>query len=220
MGALRRWVDRKRLKDVRYRFLFDVPPSDEAVSLDCETTGLDTRTDEIITVAAIPIRGRRILTSERFEATAHTERKSPVAAIKVHQLLDADTKQGRPIREIIAELLRFIGPRPIVGYYTEFDVKMISRPARALIGIGLPNQAIDVSTLYYDRKYGHRWEDGPIDLSFAAILRDLNIPMHGQHDAFNDALMTAMIYVQLRDMAERGLRIPRDRPADAISVGR
>jgi DNA polymerase III subunit epsilon len=30
-----------------------------------------------------------------------------------------------------------------------------------------------------------------------------------QHDAFNDALMTAMMYVQLRDMQERGVEISR-----------
>jgi hypothetical protein len=50
-----------------------------------------------------------------------------------------------------------------------------------------------------------------IDLSFAAILRDLNIPPLAQHDGFNDTLMTAMMYVALRDIKERGVRIPRSR---------
>ena len=50
-----------------------------------------------------------------------------------------------------------------------------------------------------------------IDLSFAAMLKDLGIPPLAQHDAFNDALMTAMMYVALRDMKERGVRIARPR---------
>lgn len=211
LRALRRRLDQARLADPRFRLLFEPPPADEAVALDCETTGLDRRSDEIITLAAIRIRGTRILTSERFEATAVTTRKSPPEAIKVHRLLDADTRQARPIGAITEDFLRFLGPRPIVGYYTEFDVAMLNRPVRSLIGIGLPNRVIDVSGLYYDLKYGHRWDETPIDLSFGNILRDLRIPALGQHDAFNDALMTAMIYVQLRDMAERGMRIPRDR---------
>jgi hypothetical protein len=41
-------------------------------------------------------------------------------------------------------------------------------------------------------------------LRFAAILSDLGLPALDQHDAFNDALMTAMMYVQLRDMLDRG----------------
>jgi len=35
-------------------------------------------------------------------------------------------------------------------------------------------------------------------LSFDAILEDLNLPKLGKHDAFNDALMTAMMYLKLK----------------------
>ena len=210
--ALRRLYDRARLADPAYRFLFEAAPPDEAVALDCETTGLDPRRDEIVTVAAIPIRGTRILTSARFEAVALTARKSPPEAIKVHRILDADTRAGRPMAAIIPELLRFIGARPIVGYYTAFDVAMLDRYVERQIGIRLPNPVIDVSTLYYDRRYRHDWGHLTIDLSFARILRDLGIPALDQHDAFNDALMTAMMYLQLRDMAARGARIQRAGP--------
>jgi DNA polymerase-3 subunit epsilon len=60
-----------------------------------------------------------------------------------------------------------------------------------------------------------------IDLRFAAILQDLRIPPLEQHIAFNDALMAAMAYLQLRDMKARGQRIPRGRlrPAPAPTGG-
>jgi DNA polymerase-3 subunit epsilon len=35
--------------------------------------------------------------------------------------------------------------------------------------------------------------------------------MLDQHDAYSDALMTAMIYLALRDREARGARIPRQR---------
>ncbi len=68
---------------------------------------------------------------------------------------------------------------------------------------------IEVSKLYYDRKYGDAPPNTRIDLSFASMLKDINIPALAEHDAFNDALMTAMMYVALRDMKQRGIRIPR-----------
>ncbi|WP_336491898.1 exonuclease domain-containing protein [Methylobacterium nigriterrae] len=68
LRRVRRAIDRARLADPRYAFLFDDAPPDEVVAVDCETTGLDPRKNEIITIAATRIRGERILTSERFEA--------------------------------------------------------------------------------------------------------------------------------------------------------
>ena len=51
------------------------------------------------------------------------------------------------------------------------------------------------------------------------MLQDLNIPPLAQHDAFNDALMTAMAYVQLRDMTKRGARIARMRAGAVLDLG-
>jgi len=48
------------------------------------------------------------------------------------------------------------------------------------------------------------------------MLNDLGIPPLAQHDAFNDALMTAMMYIVLRDWKERGVRIARPRTGGAI----
>jgi DNA polymerase-3 subunit epsilon len=65
--------------------------------------------------------------------------------------------------------------------------------------------------MYYDRKYGDAPPGTQIDLTFANILRDLNLPLFNQHDAFSDALMTAMIYVSLKDYNARDIRIARPR---------
>ena len=41
-------------------------------------------------------------------------------------------------------------------------------------------------------------------------------PALAQHDAFDDALMTAMMFVQLRDLAARGVKIPRLQRTTAV----
>jgi len=40
--------------------------------------------------------------------------------------------------------------------------------------------------------------DGIIDLRFDSIMKDLGLPIFGKHDAINDAIMTAMMYVKLK----------------------
>jgi DNA polymerase III subunit epsilon len=116
-----------------------------------------------------------------------------------------------PIRKILRDFLYFIGSRPLVGYYLEFDMNMIDKHVLPFIQIGLPNRRIEVSEMYYNRKYGNAPPGTTVDLRFVSILKDLGLPNLGQHDALSDALMTAMIYIMLRDMKKRGVYIPRDR---------
>jgi DNA polymerase-3 subunit epsilon len=209
--ALKRLFHQASIGDQSYRFMFRPGPPDEAVAFDCETTGLDVRRDDIISIAAIRIRGNRILTSERFEAVVRPEARMQADAIKVHRLRAMDVGSGERIQAIIPRFLHFIEGRPLVGYYVGFDVRMVDKCLRGLIGIELPNRLIEVSKLYYERKYGDAPPGTTVDLSFAAIMHDLDLPALDQHDAFNDALMTAMMYLRLRDMKQRGIRIPRTR---------
>jgi len=215
--AIKRLLHQATISDQSYRFMFKGGPADEVVAIDCETTGLKVRTDDVIAIAAIKIRGNRILASEHFEAVAHPDSDMRAEAIKVHRLRQSDVEQAPIIWKVIPRLLHFIGGRPLVGYYVDFDIAMLNKYILPLVGIELPNKRIEVSKLYYERKYGDAPPNTEIDLSFAAIQRDLGIPALAQHEAFNDALMTAMMFVELRDLAERGVRIARQKTAPVFN---
>jgi DNA polymerase III subunit epsilon len=209
--ALRRLVDRIVLRDKQFRFLFRDQETDEAVSLDCETTGFDPWIDEIVSIAAIPIRGSRILTSEAYSALLRPEATMSARSIRVHQLREKDVERGRPMQDVLPELLHFIGSRPLVGYWIDFDVRMLDKYLIDWLNIHLPNRRFDVSKLYYNRKYSNAPPGARVDLSLASIRRDLHLPTLPQHDAFNDALSAAQMYVILKDMVRRGVHIRRDR---------
>ncbi|MDN5001778.1 3'-5' exonuclease [Bradyrhizobium sp. GCM10027634] len=215
--AIKRLLHQATLSDQSYRFMFGRAPDDEFVVIDCETTGLNVRTDDVVAIAAIKIRGNRILTSARFEAIVHPDRELGAEAIRIHHLRKSDVEAAPIVWKVLPSFLHFIGPRPLIGYYVDFDIAMLNKYILPLVGIELPNERIEVSRLYYDRKYGDAPPNTSVDLSFAAMLRDLSIPPLGQHDAFNDALMTAMMFVQLRDLTERGVRIPRQRTSPVFN---
>jgi len=208
-GRLGHLIKRFGLTDQSYRFLFEAEPGNEAISLDCETTGFDPWVDEIISVAAIRVVGRRIQASSAFRALVRPDAAIRPASIKVHQLREVDVAGARPMSEVLPELLRFIGSRPLVGYWIDFDVRMLDKYLLAMINTRLPNRRIDVSNLYYDRKFGSAPPGTRIDLRYATILADLALPARAQHDAFEDALGAAESYLVLEDMRERGARLPR-----------
>jgi DNA polymerase-3 subunit epsilon len=219
---MRRWlrsrIDRLLLADQSYAFLFEPDRSGEVVSLDCETTGFNPLADDVISIAAVKIRNRRILASEAFRAVIRPGAPMEASAIKVHQLREQDVAQGLTIREVLPDFLRFIGSRPLVGYWIAFDVKMLNKYLFSLLNIHLPNRLIDVSKLYYDRKFGAAPPGTRIDLRYATILADLALPVRAQHDAFEDALGAAEAYLVLEDMRERGVRLPRRVPIGQSSI--
>jgi len=194
------------LADARYRFMWDTPPPDEWVALDCETTGLNTRSDEIIAISAVRIQGDRILTSQRLELLVRPEGAVPADSIRVHRLRGQDVAGGLPAQEAVQQLLHFIGSRPLVGYYLEFDVAMLNRVLFPMLGVRLPQPQIEVSALYYDYKFrqldAHQ-KDRSIDLRFATLMHDLDLPEREAHNALNDAVMAALAFTKLRHLLGR-----------------
>ena len=210
---MQRWLRnlfyRASLSNHDYRFLFESGPLGEVVVLDCETTGLNTRIDEVIALAAIIIRGNHIATSSAFRALIRSDKAPTQESIKVHHLRIGDVAQGRLMHDVLPEFLHFVGGRPVVGYYIDFDIRMLDKYVVRYIGTKLPNRRIDVSEIYFALKYRVAPPDTVFDLRFQSMMTDLKIPALGQHDAFNDALMAAMMYVQLSDMYSRGVKIVR-----------
>lgn len=190
---------RAALKDKCYDFLFDEAPVGEVVVFDTETTGLNPRKDEILSIGAVIVKDNKILTSEKFELFVKPSKDINEISIKIHQLRNIDLQSACEPKDAIAQFLHFIGARPLVGYYIEFDVKMVNKYIKPLIGVSLPNPQIEVSGIYHDKKM-KRIPDGTIDLRFDSIMKDLGLPIFGKHDALNDAVMTAMMYVKLQNI--------------------
>lgn len=211
---MRWWAALKRewliyhLGDPFYRFMFDPAPDNEWVALDCETTGLNVRSDEIISIGAVRIVGNRIMTSERLELLVRPERGVSPESVRIHRLRERDLAQGLPVEEAMKRLMHFIGSRPLVGYYLEFDVAMLNRAIWPILGQGLPQARIEVSGLYYDYKFKQlqahqRQGNVDIDLRFATMMTDLGLPLRDAHDALNDAVMAGLAFVKLRQLQSK-----------------
>lgn len=208
LAQWRRARQRRRLADLSLAFVLDEPPPGEWVTLDCETTGLDRRRDEIISIGAVRIVGDRLLTSERLELLVQPERGVSPESVRIHRLRSKDVALGLPAPEAVRRLLHFIGSRPLVGYYLEFDVAMLNRIARPLLGMPLPQQTIEVSALYHDYKFRQlppyqQHDNAGIDLRFASMMRDLDLPLRDAHDALNDAVMAGLAFIKLRELMKK-----------------
>ena len=202
-ARLRRQWKLYHLGEPEFAFMFEPPPPGEWVALDCETTGLNPRTDEIVSIGAVRIVGERILTSERLELLVRPQKGVRADSVRIHRLRSKDLEDGLECREAMHRLLHFIGSRPLVGYYLEFDVAMLNRALAPLLGTGLPQQQVEISGMYYDYKlaqiqYQAHLGSPQIDLRFDTLMQDLGLPQRDAHDALNDAVMAALAFIKLR----------------------
>ena len=162
--------------DPDHGFLLSEEDTGEVVAIHCEATSYDADKADLRTLAAVRIRGNRILTSQHL-ALSFWPTEPPEPAL--------------------GQFLRLIGNRPLVGYYLDFTVGLIDRLVQPMIGIPLPNERIEVSSLYYESRLKVPGKNA-LDLRLDSIVRALDLPERGGEDAYSNALASAMVYLRLK----------------------
>jgi DNA polymerase-3 subunit epsilon len=160
------------------------------VCLDCETTGLDPKCDQIIEVAL----SRFSLTEvfAEYESLVDPNCIIPDSSIEIHHITQ-EMVMGKPkIKEIIPDLLNFIGNDIIVGHGIGFDIEIIACAAdQAGISHRLrSNRTLD--TLRMARLYG----ESPNN-SLEQLRQHFNIQFEGAHRAMSDVIVNCEVFKYL-----------------------
>lgn len=189
LRGLRRW----------WRSLASVSPYDEPelVSLDLETTSLDPRSAEILSIAAVPVRDRQVLLSERFERTVRANAAVDPEAVKYHRLLPADVEHGLPARQAVTEFVEWLGDRPLLGYCIGFDCMMLEKAAQWGGGGLLDGRRFDIREIYRRRMLQRNPDDHPSQ-ALDDILAALDVPSISRHTAVGDATAVALAFLRLK----------------------
>jgi DNA polymerase-3 subunit epsilon len=205
LRGLRRW----------WRSLASVSPYDEPelVSLDLETTSLDPKSAEILSIAAVPVRGRQVVLSERFERIVRADAAVvDREAVKYHRLLPSDLEHGVPPRQAVTEFVGWLGERPLLGYCIGFDCMMLERAAQWAGGGLLEGRRFDIREIYRRRMLQRNPDDHPSQ-ALDEILAALEVPPVGRHTAVGDATAVALAFLVLKYAKARPA--PRRAPAGA-----
>ncbi len=192
----RLWYQRQH-KKTEHAPLFQRYQGDELVSLDCETTSLDPNRAELVTIAATKIKANQILTSQSLSITLRAPGSLDGNSVAIHRLRHQDLHHGEEIIDALKQLLDFIGNRPIVGYHIQYDKQILDRYFQRYFHFPLPNRIVEVSYLYQQR-LERMLPNAYCDLSLDSMSKQLNLPLPERHDAMQDAIAAALIYVRLK----------------------
>ena len=179
------------------------PPEDaDIVALDVETTGLDPTSADVISIGAVPIHGRRVGLSDRFEAVLRHDAPTHEGSVRIHRLRAVDLERGLPPAQAMERFRDWLGDRPILGYCVDFDRAALDRAFRLGKLPPLDVEAYDLRRLFMlHRQRGRRHGDEQHDRELPdldGILEAVGIPALGRHTAVGDAVATALAYIALR----------------------
>ncbi|MGY0612650.1 MULTISPECIES: exonuclease domain-containing protein [unclassified Luteimonas] len=197
MRAFRRWLLKRKAGDGEWAALLRPAPPGEWVSLDLETTGLDPKQDHILSLAAVPVRDGRVVTSERFERRIRADRAFGIESIRHHRITPDEAAEGVAVTAAVRDFLHWLEGRTLLGYNLSFDLAMLSPHVRALTGFSLPNPRADLADAFAARERRAQ-PNAPPNLDFQHIAGDLGVPLLDRHSALGDAVTVGLCWLALQ----------------------
>jgi DNA polymerase III epsilon subunit family exonuclease len=102
-------------------FASDTDAKRELVVIDVETTGTDPKMTDLVEVAAVKVKGTKIV--DRWSTFVNPGR--PIVGNQMHGITDKDVKGAPSPKEAADQLLAFVGDAKVVGHNVGFDLGFI-----------------------------------------------------------------------------------------------
>lgn len=163
------------------------------VVFDCETTGLNTKTDRILSIGAIVIENEKIKIANHFSVFLKQDffRKESVA---IHGIRKEGDEEKFVEAEAIIQFLDFIKNATLVGHHANFDIEMINQALNRLEAGKLKNQYMDTDIMYQKLKYYPSEQHTSLD----ELCDVFKIRKTERHTASGDAYITALLFLKLK----------------------
>ncbi|WP_299704260.1 exonuclease domain-containing protein [uncultured Pontibacter sp.] len=178
----------------------------EFVVFDTETTGLDRRTDKVLSIGAIKVSGLQVLVSDTFECLVQQEGAPSTKSAEVHGLLSKELETGITEREAVEGFVDFIGNAILVGQHVDFDIAMVNQMLkRQGIKGKLRNRSVDTAHLAIrlERRHADNHTLKNAEYSLDALCERYNLPTDDRHTASGDAFATALLLLKLLSLAKK-----------------
>lgn len=167
-------------------------------SLDFETTGLDYRRDAVVSFGVVPVRHARVVVGEGVHQLVSPGVPASPSSMRIHHLLPKDLA-GAPDLATARETLRAtLEGRFLLAWFADLEVAFLARTF-GTSRRGWRRRTIDVRRLVI------ALEGLPADTrgTLGGTAERFGVPVASPHDALDDALVTAQLFLVVAARLER-----------------
>ncbi|MFH7325668.1 PolC-type DNA polymerase III [Desulfurivibrio sp. C05AmB] len=188
----------------------------EFVVFDTELTGLNRQRDEIVSIGAVRIRDLRIMVGDTFYVRVKPPKALPKDSTLIHRITPQQIEEAPSLAAILPSFISYCGRSLLVGHYVGLDVAFLNQACRRYYGAPVSNPCLDTMRLaqtYTEMQWRDYHDRFRMDLSFnlAALTSQYGLPRFTHHDAYEDALQTAYLFIFLvKKMHSQGIVTLKD----------
>lgn len=198
------------------------------LALDIETTGLDPRSDRVLSLGWVPVDGGSIVLGGARRFVVRDDGGAGVGdagrgggpggpgepggdgvgqSATVHGLTDDALAAGVPLADAVAALLEALAGRALLAHFARIETGFVAAACERLWGASPAFAVVDTFDLE-QRALGGRWgqHHQPGALRLWAARERRGLPVYPAHEALTDALACAELYLAQR--AELAARSP------------
>jgi DNA polymerase-3 subunit epsilon len=170
--------------------------------LDTELTGLSARSEEIVSIGAVRIRGLSIMPGESFSSLVRPTIPLPKVSTLIHRITPEAIAEAPPLVEVLPDLVEFCKGTLIVGHHIGLDMSFINRACRRHFGRPMTNPCLDtmrMAMLWREQRIPSHYERYNLSISYVLtdLAREFGLPAFTAHDALGDAMQTAYLFLYL-----------------------
>lgn len=169
-------------------------------AIDVETTGLNLKDDEIISIGAVQIHKGRIKAENNFYREVLPSRLPSIPSVRIHGLRGIDLDCVAPIKSVIPELVAQVRGRVLIAHAAWIEYAFL-KPHLRESGLAFSKQIVDTAALA--RALGYCSEINGWEPSLESLARLRHLPIYAPHNALGDALTTAVVFLALATELER-----------------
>jgi len=169
----------------------------EIVSLDFETTGLDSTSDQILSYGKVNIRRGLIRLGTVRHQLIQAEKDIPESSAVIHHITDDQASGGISLQQAIPELLQLLAGKVMLVHFNQIEQGFLNAACQKFYGSPFLIPIIDTLALA-QRVLSHRNHAiEPHRLRLFNLRDDFKLPNYKAHNALLDSLTTAELFLVL-----------------------
>lgn len=165
-------------------------------ALDFETTGLDLGNDVVVSFGVVPIDEGRVRVRDAVHQLVSPSVPPSPRSQTIHELRPQDLRDAPEIAEARETLAAALSGRFLLAWFADVEVHFLA----AIFGGSLRRwrrRTIDVRNLAIAADGGVREARGTPGYGLSATAERLGVPVANPHEALDDALVTAQLFLVL-----------------------